>query len=243
MTELPTGTLGRSRDQTLRSPASAPGSNLTINQMITQKINLKTLVLVAAASLGLVTAATAQSMPAAANAGGGLLGQNYSGVGFGYVHFDQGIPKIGHDYTFLFNQSLTDGLDLGVSYDYLRASALGVNGTQSTIGLNATGYLKQDWGKPFVQAGAGWLWQRAGSVRENSFVYVIGTGIEFPVGTAFSVAPFVNYRAAKDIGGAREWNYGVKNTYRLSKDWSTSLTVSINDDKDMTYAIGVNYHF
>jgi len=211
--------------------------------MITQKINLKTLVLVAAASLGLVTAATAQSMPAATSAGGGLLGQNYSGVGFGYVHFDQGIPKIAHDYTFLFNQSLTEGLDLGVSYDYLRASALGVNGTQSTIGLNATGYLKQDWGKPFVQAGAGWLWQRAGSVRENSFAYVVGTGIEFPVGTSFAVAPFVNYQAAKDIAGLHTWNYGVKTTYRVCKEWSTSLTVSIDDDKDMTYAIGVNYHF
>jgi hypothetical protein len=29
----------------------------------------------------------------------------------------------------------------------------------------------------------------------------------------------------------------------MSKEWSTSFTISINDEKDMGYAIGVNYHF
>ena len=243
MTELPTGTPGRNCVHTGRSSAQPPAGNLTINLMITQKINVKKLVLAAAASLGLVASAAAQSMPAAASAGGGLLGQNYAGVEYAYVRLNDGPPKVAHDYGFLFNQSLTDGLDLGVSYDYLHASALGMNVSQSTLGLALTGYIKQDWGKPFLQAGAGWMWQKGGRVNDNSFVYLVGTGVEFPVGTAWAVAPFVNYRDARDIAGAHEWNYGVKTNYRISKEWSTSFTISRNDDKDMRYAIGVNYHF
>ena len=243
MTELPTGTAGRNCDHTGRSSAQPPAGNLTINLMITQKINVKTLVLAAAASLGLVASAAAQSMPAAASAAGGLLGQNYAGVEYAYVHYNQGAPKFAHDYSFFFNQSLTTGLDIGVNYVHLRATEAGVAFRTNTASLDLTGYLDQGWGKPFLQAGAGWMWQKGGSVNENSFACLVGTGVEFPVGTAWAVAPFVNYRDARDIAGAHEWNYGVKTNYRISKEWSTSFTISINDEKDMSYAIGVNYHF
>ena len=87
------------------------------------------------------------------------------------------------------------------------------------------------------------MWQKNVCKSDNSFAYLLGAGVEFPVGTAVAVAPFANYQDARDIAGAHEWNYGVKTSYRMSREWSTTFTVSINDDKDMTYAVGVNYHF
>jgi hypothetical protein len=211
--------------------------------MITQKINLKTLVLVAAASLGLVTSATAQSMPAAASASGGLLGQNYVTTEFTYVHYDNGLPKLAQQYGLALNQSLMTGLDLGVSYDYLRANVAGVAIRQNNADLALTGYMDQSWGRPFLSAGAGWTWVKVGAFKDNSYSYAFTTGVEFPVGTSVAVAPFVSYSAAPNITGIHGWDYGVKTNYRICKEWSTSLTVSINDDKDMSYAIGVNYHF
>jgi hypothetical protein len=211
--------------------------------MITQKINLKTLVLAAAASLGLVASVAAQSMPAAASAGGGLLGQNYVGTEFTYVHYDKGVPKLARDYGLSFNQSLTTGLDLGASYDYLRATEAGVSFRGNTASLDLTGYLDQGWGKPFLAGSAGWTWVNNGSVKQHSYAYAFTTGVELPVGTSLSVAPFVSYSAAPKIAGVHDWNYGVKANYRVSKEWSTSFTISIDDEKDMSYAIGVNYHF
>jgi len=211
--------------------------------MITQKINLKILVLAAAASLGLVASAAAQSMPAAASAGGGLLGQNYAGVEYTYVHYNQGAPKFAHDYSFLFNQSLTTGLDIGVNYDHLRASEAGVAFRTNTASLNLTGYLDQGWGKPFLAGSGGWTWVNNGSVKQHSYAYAFTTGVELPVGPSVAVAPFVSYSAAPKIAGVHDWNYGVKTNYRISKEWSTSFTISIDDEKDMGYAIGVNYHF
>ena len=211
--------------------------------MITQKINLKTLVLAAAASLGLVASAAAQSMPAAASAGGGLLGQNYVGTEFTYVHYDQGVPKLARDYGLAINQSLTTGLDLGVSYDYFRATEAGVSFRRNTASLDLTGYLDQGWGKPFLAGSAGWTWVNNGSVKQHSYAYAFTTGVELPVGTSVAVAPFVSYSAAPRIAGVHGWDYGVKTNYSVSKEWSTSFTISIDDEKDMSYAIGVNYHF
>jgi hypothetical protein len=211
--------------------------------MITQKINLKTLVLTAAASLGLVVSAAAQNLPAAASAGGGLLGQNYVGTEFTYVHYDQGRPKLARDYGLAFNQALTTGLDLGVSDDYLRATQAGVSFRDNTASLDLTGYLDQGWGKPFLTGSGGWTWVNHGSAKNHSYVYAFTTGVEIPVGSSVAVAPFVSYSAAPKIASVHGWDYGVKTNYRMSKEWSTSFTISINDEKDMGYAIGVNYHF
>jgi hypothetical protein len=211
--------------------------------MITQKINLKTLVLAAAASLGLVASAAAQSMPAAASASGSLLGQNYVGTEFTYVHYDQGLPKLARNYDLAFNQALTTGLDLGVNYDYFRATEAGVSFRGNTASLDLTGYLDRGWGKPFLVGSGGWTWTNTGSVKQHSYVYAFTTGVEIPVGTSVAMAPFVSYSAAPKIAGVHDWNYGVKTNYRFAKEWSTSFTVSIDDEKDMGYAIGVNYHF
>jgi hypothetical protein len=211
--------------------------------MMKLKINLKTLVLVAAGSLGLVTTAAAQSMPAATSAGGGLLGQNYVGAEFTYVHYDKGLPQVGRDYGLTFNQALTTGLDLGVSYDYLRATQAGVSFRGNTASLDLTGYTDLGWGKPFLAGSGGWTWVNNGSVKQHSYAYAFTTGVEIPVGTSVAVTPFVSYAAAPKIAGVHDWNYGVKANYRVSKEWSTSFTVSIDNEKDMGYAIGVNYHF
>ncbi|HTZ20422.1 MAG TPA: hypothetical protein VMC06_06030 [Opitutaceae bacterium] len=204
---------------------------------------MKNLILVTAASLGLVASASAQSMPATASLSGSLLGQNYVGTEFTYVHYDKGLPKLARDYGLTFNQALTTGLDLGVSYDYLRATQAGVSYQGNTASLNLTGYLDQGWGKPFLMGSGGWTWVNNGSVKQHSYAYAFTTGVEFPVGPSVAVAPFVNYAEAPRIAGAHDWNYGVKTNYRISKEWSTNFTVSIDNEKDMSYGIGVNYHF
>ncbi|MBI5382312.1 MAG: hypothetical protein HZA31_10470 [Opitutae bacterium] len=208
---------------------------------------MKTFVLAALASLSLTASAAPISAPAASTQGAGLIGQNYVGAEFTYVRFNKqavGAPKLAQDYGFFFNQALCANMDLGLSYDYTRLGASGVNVRDYTANLDLTAHTKLAWGKPFVTGTVGWEWIKTRSYNENGFAYALGTGVEFQAGTEVSVAPFVSYKDTPRVNVVeRSWNYGVRTNYRVNKEWSTTVTVAINNDKDMSYGIGLNYHF
>ena len=56
------------------------------------------------------------------------------------------------------------------------------------------------------------------------------------------LTPYVSYDDAPDVR-AQVWNYGLQANYRFTKDWSASLGAKIDDDHNIRYAVGVNFHF
>jgi hypothetical protein len=219
---------------------------------MTPKTSVKTLILAAAATLGLVTFAAAQAAnvaPAnpAASTAKGLLGQTYSGVTFDYLQLKDGPPSAARGFTVTYNQVMNDGFDGTINYQLTRAQANGDHYTRNRLDFDLTGFSTSTaFGKPFVVAGAGWEWNRGFGVSENSFTYLVGTGIEFQAAPPVAVTPYINFVRATGFN-KNETEYGVKASYRITSQWSAVAKIQYNDithePNNTQYSLGVNFHF
>jgi len=220
-----------------------------------QNINLKSYIFAAALSLGVGSIASAQqtatTAPAAttdSTASSGLLGARYFGAGYDYIAINNSTSNVNHAQGFelAYNQPVTANLDLGADYNWARARYAGARLTQETADLNAAAYTKLDWGKPFAAASVGWAWARSGGVHDDSFLYKLGVGVEFPVAQAFAVSPYVNFARATGFNTS-EVEFGVKAEYKVTKEIGVFGRVQYDavrhDDNQTEFAAGLNYHF
>jgi hypothetical protein len=206
---------------------------------------LKSLVISAALSLGI--AASAQSgdvAPSITNDGQGLLGQTYAGLTYSYTDL-RGVSFHADTYGFNYNQALNSGLDGFLTYNYSQTGLVAgsrVKGQDVGAGLRAFSNSFA-WGKPFIEAGAGYAWTKYAGVKDNSFYWEATTGVEFQVAAAFTVVPFVRYTDAPDLATDGAWDYGVRANYWVNSEWSVVAGVARDDDKNMTYTLGTNFRF
>jgi len=220
-----------------------------------QKFNLKTLLL-AAAALSLAATAPAQSTgadtpapaPAAApGTGTGLLGQTYTSLGYGYTDLT-GTTVNQQNLRFEYNQPLNTGFDLKLGYTGARTSEFAgtLRNSQQSVDANAIAFIPEtNWGRPYLQVGAGWIWAKDAGVHDNSFLYHLETGVEYQVTAAFSVTPWVAYIDAPSltIPVNNRWNYGIKTNYWLTHSWGVGVSLGRDSQRDMTYGAGVNFRF
>ncbi|HWA08648.1 MAG TPA: hypothetical protein VG838_04190 [Opitutaceae bacterium] len=224
-----------------------------------QNINVRSkLPLLIVLLLGLATAVRAQTTPAPAasptpvtttsdatmdTANHGLLGEHYYSLDYGYIHHVDGPPNVLHRYGFAANNPLQPGFDVGLKYDYLNGSAFGRSAHAQEASIPLTAYLLQGWGRPFLEGDAGWLWQHGGAGgHTDSFAYLLGTGVELQLQRRIVLTPFVDYQEAPHIGN-HGWNYGAKGTFRFTREWGASLAAQIDDDHNLEYTGGLNFHF
>jgi hypothetical protein len=197
-------------------------------------------------ALGVSASALAQSAAPVMNTdSGGLLGQTYTGVEFGYTHHVEGLPSVLHRYGFVSSRPLTEAkenVDAAFRYNYTRGSALGATATQHDVAVAFTGYLPLQNVKPFIEGDAGWVWSRGDAAHESSFLYLFGAGAEFALARQLALTPFVTYQEAPRFHD-HVWNYGAKASYRFNRDWSSTLTVQADDQHNVEYAVGVQRRF
>lgn len=219
--------------------------------MTNKKTNLKLLV-VTLATFGLATSAWAQSpnvaVPNPASpASWGLLGSTYVSLTGNYVDLKGGPPGHARGWSFDYNQPLAPGYDLTIGYNWVRARAFGLKATDQSFDAALTAYFKQDWGKPFVQAGGGYDWVRADfAPNDHSYLVFGGVGAEFLVAPTFVITPYVNF--ARQTGyNQNEFDYGTKASLRITREWSVTAKVQYDDLRHAAnqteYSLGVNYHF
>jgi opacity protein-like surface antigen len=218
-----------------------------------QKSNLKILLL-AAAALSLAATAPAQSTgasppaPAAAanpGTGTGLLGQTYTSLGYGYTDLT-GTTVHQQGLRFEYNQPLNTGFDLKLGYSGARTSEfLGTQrNSQQSVDAAAVAFIPEtNWGRPYLEVGAGWIWTKNAGVRDNSFLYHLETGVEYQVTTDLSLTPWVAYIDAPSIPVNNRWNYGIKTNYWLTQSWGVGVSLGRDNKRDMTYGAGVNFRF
>ena len=210
--------------------------------------SFKTLILAAAVSLGLASASFAQSanvaVPNPADAKPtGLLGQNYTTIGYGYIDLDSTNVHASR-YSLAANQSLREGLDGLLEYGYTRSSSFaGTRLTQHDLMAGARAYLTSAGFKPYVEAGLGWVWQKAAGVSDDSFAWGLGVGAEIDVVSAVTVTPYVRYEDLTRGSNNDSWNYGVKANYWVTSRVGIQAGVERDDDKNMTYSVGANIRF
>jgi hypothetical protein len=214
--------------------------------------NLKTLILAAAASLGVAATALAQDPLKAppnpnAAAGLGLLGSTYAGLAWNYYQLKDGPPSVARGATGYFSQALADNLDLGVTYDWMRTRSAAFSTTEQKLGLSMTHYLKTDWGKPYLTAEVDHAWRNSGLGGKNgSWGLGAEAGVEFQASPMWFVTPFVGWD--RETGFNRnDLRYGARTTVRFTRQWSVTATaqwLDVKRDVDRAgYSLGVNYHF
>lgn len=214
-----------------------------------QKILLKKLLISAAAAFSLATFARADvpldTPPPAATtpAGQGLLGQKYASLNYRYIDLDA--PTHADNFSFGFNQPLNVGLDAVFSYDWTQTGLLAgdrLNQQSVTAGLRAFSNAFA-WGKPYVEAGGGYAWQRGYGTSDNSFVWSVAVGAELQLAPAVTVTPFVRYADAPDLAGSGAFNFGVKANYWVDSQWAVTAGVERDDDQNTSFTVGTNFRF
>jgi len=209
----------------------------------------KTLLLATALVLGLgvtaraqETAAPAKSAPAASNLS--LLGQTYGTLTYSYLNQDD-VSSHGDTYSFSVNQPLAFGLDGVLSYDYSRSGTLaGARVKQHVLaGALRAFSTAYNWGKPYVEAGAGYAWNRYAGTRDNSFIWEIAAGAELQVTPQATLTPYVQYVEAPDLAGGGAWNFGAKASYWVDTQWAVTIGVLRDDNHNTAFTVGTNFRF
>lgn len=229
-----------------------------------KKTNIKK-TLVAALTLCAALSASAQSMqntasappPPAYDSWSGLIGSNYAEFQFGYQK-EAARPDPLHDYGVTLNQAVTRegdfGLDANLTSDYLTGGAVGYHDYRNDVLFGFTGYMVQDWGKPFLTVDGGAAFQQAADITSDSYAYAFTSGVEFRVAQSFFITPFVAYQAAPDLQDHHAgyaylpnylWNFGAKATYRFTSEWSASLTAEQDQHnaRDLGFRAGVEFRY
>ncbi len=215
-----------------------------------QKINLRIILCAGGAILGLAASAAAQSTNTAGqpepavDTGRGLLGQRYFDLGYRYTDVHDSpmdLQALRLDY----NQPLAPGFDVNLGYTGARSSEVeGLRQTQQSVDFNAVGYMSgYGYGRPYLSAGAGWLWVRTGGDKANSFLYQFETGVEWSATKALSLTPFVKYIDAPSIHLNNHWNYGLKANYWLNDRWGVNAVVALDNKVDASYGVGLALRF
>lgn len=207
-----------------------------------QTIIIKSL-LAAASLLGLAATVHAQNTTPATGAMG-LLGQTYAGLNYSYIDYDKS-PTNADSFGFEYNQPLNTGLDGILTYDWTQTGlVLGDRARQQTLGGALRAFsTSYTWGKPYVEAGAGYTWVRYAGNHDSSFAWEVAVGSEFQVAAKVTVTPYVQYTDAPDLAGSGTWNFGAKANYWVNTQWAVTGGIGYTDDHDAAFTVGTNFRF
>jgi len=219
-----------------------------------QNLPLKSFLLAAAFSLGLaatvraddsvVTRESAPAAPAQAASDLSLLGQSHATLTYGYIDLDDTSTDADR-YAFEWNQPLADGFDAVFAYDYAQSGAIaGSRLKQHTLAASLRAFSNAySWGKPYLEAGVGYVWSRFAGVREDSWAVGVGAGVEFRVLPRATVTPYVQYADVQDLPGSDTWTYGVKGSYWLDRHWALTAGFSRDSEQNSEFTVGTNFRF
>jgi opacity protein-like surface antigen len=234
-----------------------------------KKTNIKQTCMLTALALGLTLSASAQSMQNTSSASGtppeqtpsapgpGLIGTNYVELSYGYQK-QQNEPSGLRNIELVSNGAVLKqdnwGLDGNFTYDHYYGDANDFSDRRDEIEMGPTAFLTEFWGKPFVTADAGFAWQHAAGVSRKSYAYTVTGGVEFQVANNLVLTPYIEYQGEPHLANHElpiadlpnfVLSYGVKATYRFTRNWSASVGIDQDDHsgRDFGFRGGVSYHF
>lgn len=212
---------------------------------MTKKITIKSLLVIAAASLGAIVghAQTSADGSTRMQERYGQLGSRHLGVDYGYAHLDDTAFDDLNGFGLRYNQPVGAGIDFSLGYDWAESNLVaGSRAKAEEATASLTWYTEANGTRPFIEPGVGWTWAKVGRFKTDSFLYYIGAGVELQVARAWVITPYVRFADATEFDG-NTWNFGVKSAYRLSESWGLNVELSADDDSNTGFKLGVNYHF
>ncbi|MFZ5496357.1 MAG: hypothetical protein ACOZE5_13620 [Verrucomicrobiota bacterium] len=226
-----------------------------------QKITLQNLLFAAALSLGFVlNSALAddsqpgkstipagqpadQLAPAAGNLG--LLGQTLGTLTYSRINLDDTTVNL-DSYALEINQPLAFGFDGVFGYDYSRSGAFaGSRQTQHTLTAALRAFSNNfNWGKPYVEAGLGQVWEKFAGASDKSLLWEAAAGVEFQVLPRLAVTPYGRYEDTPDLAGSEgRWSVGVKGSFWLDRSWAVTAGFEHDDEQNNAFTVGTNFRF
>ncbi len=208
---------------------------------------LKFLLVATALTLGLAVHAddalpAEKAAPVAGNVG--LLGQVYATLTYNYINLDA--TSVHADkYSLSVNQPLAFGLDGMLGYDYSQTGNIaGFRQRQHTLsGALRAFSTSYNWGKPYVEAGIGYVSSRYAGNGDDSFLWEVASGVEFQVAPATTVTPYIQYLDTPGLPGGGKWNFGVKANHWVTSQAAVTVGIERDSDQNMMFTFGTNFRF
>jgi hypothetical protein len=174
-----------------------------------------------------------------------LLGQVYGTLAYTYIDLE-GNPAQLDRYTFALNQPLAFGLDGLISYDFSQSSVVGGTARlkQHALGVALRAFSSSyNWGKPYLEAGSGFVWRKRRGSSDNSYAWQVAAGAEFQVISRATVTPYVLYATLPDLAGDGVWNVGVKGNYWIDAAWAVTTGIVRDDEQNLAFMVGTNFRY
>jgi len=174
----------------------------------------------------------------------GLIGRSYAGASYGFLNLD-GTRADAHALTFDYNRPVDAHLDTFAQVRLYRSDRLpGGRDVAQELGFGARFHTRYGMLKPYWDLGLGWAWAKGpGGFRDNTFTWQTALGVEIPVVTGLSVAPYARYGDAIDFRDGDSWRYGVKGNYWVNPRTAILAGLERADQESWEYRVGVNYRF
>ncbi|MGC4074826.1 MAG: hypothetical protein QM760_20485 [Nibricoccus sp.] len=207
--------------------------------------------LIGAAALGLATIVTSSSAIAQADADSaspGLIGKRYAGADFLLKDY-RDLADNGYGGTLVFNQPISEVVDLSANYAFNQANSQSTDLTQSAISVGAVYYQQLDGYKPFMSAGLGYVWDHwdfpAPTVGDNDegFSYKIGLGVEVPLTDKTAAIGEVSYQDGIDSGTEESWGIELGVNHWFTEKVALKASVYVVEDDSVSFRIGARFAF
>jgi hypothetical protein len=207
--------------------------------------------LIGAAALGLATFASASSalaQSATEPESPGLIGKRYVGADFVMKDF-RDLSDNGYGGSVLFNQPMSDVLDLTGSYSYTQVDGQGPDLTQSALDVGAIYYAEKDGYKPFMSASLGYGWDQwkfaapAQNDNDEGFFYSVGFGVEVPLSTNTAAIGQVSYRDGVDSDTEDSFGLDLGVNHFFTSQFAVKASVYIVEDDSVSFRIGARFAF
>lgn len=174
----------------------------------------------------------------------GLLGQSFATLSYTRINLDDTPVDIDRG-TFEVNQPLAFGLDGVFAYNYARSGAFaGSRLKEQSLTAALRAFSNSfNWGRPYLEAGIGQAWTRFAGASDKSILWEAAAGAEFQVLERATVTPYVQYVDTPDMAAEGVWNFGVKGSYWLDRNWAVTAGFSRDDEQNSGFTVGTNFRF
>lgn len=203
--------------------------------------------LIGAAALGLATFVTSSAL-ASDSTSSGLIGKRYVGADFLVKDF-RDIDDNGNGGTLVFNQPVSDVVDLSASYSFNQINGDSLDLTQSTLEIGAVYYNQLENYTPFMSASLGYGWDKwkfpapIQNDNDESFIYSIGFGVEVPLSNKTAAIGELSYQDGTDSDTEDSIGLELGVNHWFTDKVALKTSVYIVEDDSVTFRIGARFAF
>jgi hypothetical protein len=207
--------------------------------------------LIGAAALGLASFVTSTSAIAQAveeSESSGLIGKRYVGADFLMKDF-RDISDNGYGGALVFNQPVSDVVDLTGSFSYTQVDSQTTDITQNGLEVGAIFYTEKDGYKPFMSASLGYGWDKfeypapAQGDTDEGFLFSIGAGVEVPLTDKTAALGAFSYRDGTDSDTEDSWGLELGLNHWVTETVALKGSFYIVEDDSVTFRVGARLAF